>query len=157
MIFRMATADDIDSLITVRFDYFKAENWEVTDEKKVLIQSQLQRYYPAHLNLDFFAGLAVDNACGIASVAFLAISEKPANLSFPTGRTGTILNVLTYPQYRNMGYATEVLKLNIAEAKRQELSFIELSASEMGKPLYKKLGFQELKPLHFTEMRLALL
>lgn len=154
---RMADYNDIDTLINVRFDYFAAEKIEVTNEKGDLISSQLRQYYSKHLNLDFFAAFVEDDSGNIVSIAFLVIFEKPANLSWPTGKTGMILNVLTYPEYRKMGYATNTINLLIEEAKKQDLSFIELSASDLGKPLYKKFGFQELEPSSFTEMKISLL
>lgn len=153
---RMANHSDIDVLITMRFDYFASEGWDVTEEKRGLLYSQLQQYYPKHLNLDFFAALVEDGNGTAVSSAFLAVSEMPANLSVPTGKKGTILNVLTYPQYRKMGYAASAVNLLIEEAKRQKLSFIDLSASELGKPLYEKLGFQQPEPSGFTRMKLAL-
>lgn len=154
---RMATIKDLDMLVKARFDYFSAEKWEVTADKKVMISSQLEQYYPKHLNNDFFAALAEDNG-NIASTAFLVVCEKPANLGFPTGKTGLILNVLTYPEYRRMGFATRTMNLLIEEAKRQNLSYIELSASESGKPLYEKLGFKEQESSsHFTDMKLSLI
>lgn len=155
---RMATIDDVATLIKVRFDYFAAEKWELTNDERVSISSQLQQYYSKHLNLDFFAAFVEDDIRNIVSTAFLVIFEKPANLSWPTGKTGMILNVLTYPGYRKMGYATNTMNLLIEEAKKQDLSYIELSASDSGKPLYKKLGFQELESsTHFTEMKISLL
>lgn len=155
---RMATINDLDLLVKARFDYFSAEKWKVTADKKVMISSQLEQYYPKHLNKDFFAALAEDDNGNIASTAFLVICEKPANLGFPTGKTGLILNVLTYPEYRRMGLATRTMNLLVEEAKRQNLSYIELSASESGKPLYEKLGFKEQElSSHFTEMKLSLM
>ncbi len=154
---RMANRNDVDTLIKVRFDYFAAEKLEIDDDKRNLIGSQLKEYYSKHLNLDFFAAFIEDDSGNIVSTAFLVIFEKPANLSWTTGKTGMILNVHTYPKYRKMGYATKTMNLLIQEAKNQDLSYIELSASELGKPLYKKLGFQEFEPSHFTEMKMYLL
>lgn len=154
---RIANHKDIDILIKIRFDYFASENWAITKEKGDLICSQLQKYYSKHLNLDFFAALVENDNGTIASSAFLAISEMPANLSVPTGRKGMILNVLTYPEYRKKGYATNAINLLIKESQKQDLSFIELSASELGKPLYRKLGFQEFENSSFTRMKMELL
>lgn len=154
---RMATLNDADALVKVRFDYFAAEKCEITNDKKVLISSQLQQYFLKHLNFDFFAAFVEDDSGYIVSTAFLVISEKPANLSWPTGKTGMILNVLTYPEYRRMGYATSTMDVLIKEAKRQNLSYIELSASASGKQLYDMLGFQELESTHFTEMKMFLI
>ena len=149
--------DDIDNLIKVRFDYFAVEKWEVSSERHDMIENNLRWYYLKYLNTDFHAALVeIDNE--IASVAFLAISAKPANLTFPTGKTGTVLNVLTYPEHRKKGYATTTMNLLLDEANRQGLSYVELSASQAGKSLYQKLGFKESKPSeHFTQMTLSLL
>ena len=157
MLVRLASLNDIDILVKVRFDYFDAENWEVSFKQRKAIEASLRKYYSKYLNVDFFAAL-VEIDSKIASVAFLAISNRPANLSFPTGKIGTILNVLTYPEYRKKGYATTTMNALICEARNQNLSYIELSSSESGKSLYKKLGFIEsVKSEHFTEMKLSLL
>lgn len=154
---KMANHNDVDKLIKVRFDYFATEKLEVTNDKRDSICSQLRQYYSKHLNDDFFAVFMEDDIGNIVSTGSLVIFERPANLSWPTGKTALILNVLTYPEYRKMGYATNIMNLLIEEAKRQDVSYIELSATELGKPVYEKLGFQENELSHFTKMKLSLL
>ena len=153
---RFAAEVDIETLISLRFDYFANEKHKITAETRAFMETNLRQYFAEHINRDFFAAI-VEADEKIVATAFLAVSAKPANLSFPTGKTGTILNVLTYPEHRRKGYAESSLKLFLEEARRQNLSYIELSASEMGKPLYQKLGFREKVPSDFTEMRLSLL
>ena len=153
---RMATVNDVEKLIKARFDYFDTENFEITSEQYTVIGSNLRQYFTKHLNNDFFAAIVEENN-QIVSLAFLTISEKPANPFFITGKTGTFFNVFTYPKFRKRGYATHTLITLIEEAKRQNLSFIELSASESGKSLYQKLGFQDKKSTRFTDMKLSLL
>ena len=75
------------------------------------------------------------------STVFLLIQERPANPSFLTGLTGTILNVYTIPVYRRRGIAERLLKMAIREAERKNLSYIELKATRSGEPLYRRLGF----------------
>ncbi len=154
---RMANNCDVDKLIKARLDYFTTEKWELPVDKRDMLIAQLRQYYSKHLNLDFFAAFMEDDNECIVSTAFLVISEKPANLSWPTGKTGLFLNVLTYPEYRKRGYATSIMNVLIEEAKKQGVSYLELSASESGKPLYKKLGFLEHKSSDFTAMRMSLL
>ena len=154
---RLASSHDIEKLIQVRFDYFAAEEWEVSVEQYQTIKTSLRQYYTKYINIDFFAAFVEENT-EIASVAFLAITHKPANLGFPTGKIGTILNVLTYPEYRKKGYAISTMNALISEAKKQNCSYVELSASESGKSIYKKLGFVEIVGSErFTEMKLSLL
>ena len=153
---RMAEIDDIEKLIEIRFDYFRAENLVATTEQNLVVESNLRHYIARCINSSFYAAFVEENG-EIASVAFLAISERPANIVFPTGKIGTVYNVFTYPQYRNRGYATKAMSVLIEEAKRLNLSFVELSASESGKPIYQKLGFKETEPSSFTPMMLSLL
>ena len=154
--FRQANLGDIDLLVQMRFAYFASENFDVSKEQRDLIENHLRNYLSNQIKKSFFASLAeMDNV--IVSVAYLAVTEKPANPFFPTGKTGTILNVYTHPQHRNQGYATQLLKSLIEEARKNQVAYLELSASEMGKPLYQRLGFAEPDASRFTAMRLTLL
>jgi GNAT superfamily N-acetyltransferase len=141
MLIRLADRNDIEILIRLRLDYLEPDKAELSGEMKERIESELRSYMKKHLNDDFFAAFAEADG-KIVSVAFLVIFERPANPHWPTGRTGTIYNVLTYPAYRQKGYASAILSRLIEEGKRRNVSFIDLSASEMGKTVYQKLGFQ---------------
>ena len=91
----------------------------------------------------------------VVSTAFLAISEKPANPMFITGKTGTLLNVLTYSEYRKKGIATKIINKIMDEARLLDVSSIELSAtSDSSMRLYEKLGFRVSK---YTSMRMKLI
>lgn len=148
---------DIHDLIRLRFDFFDTDpRLAVTGTQKALMAAQLQSYYEKHLNRDFFAALAEADG-RIAAVSFLAIYEKPANYRFPTGKIAEILNVFTYTEYRFNGYATATLKLLIEKAQQEKASFIELSATSSGKPVYEKLGFEEARPSPDTKMVLTLI
>lgn len=140
---RKASIIDIDILIKLRLDFLVAVD-NLTADEEPLIRSQLTTYYTKHINNDFVAILAetVDN---VVSAAFLVISERPASRALISGKTGTLINVLTYPKYRRNGFATKVICQIIDEAKQLGVSWIDLSATQEGKPLYEKLGFIELK------------
>lgn len=153
---RFAQSGDIDALIRLRIEFFSEEPALVLDkELEEIVEKQLRGYFAAHLNKDFFAALAEEDG-SIAAVSFLVIHEKPANIRFPTGKTGEILNVYTCPEHRLKGFATAALKLLIKKARDESVSYIELSATGAGKPVYEKLGFTEAPPRHYTEMILNL-
>lgn len=154
---RFATHDDITDLVRLRLDFFDDDpHMSVTGEKRAQIAAQLEGYYARHLNRDFFAALAIADG-KIAAVSFLLIHEKPANYRFPTGKTGEILNVFTYIEYRFYGYATATLKALIGKAKDENVSLIELAATPSGKPVYERLGFEDALHTHSTEMVLRLI
>ena len=79
----------------------------------------------------------------IVSCAFLLVSEKPYNPSFPHGQTGTVLNVYTVPEERRQGLAKRLMEMLIADARALGLDYIELKATESGYRLYKELGFKD--------------
>jgi ribosomal protein S18 acetylase RimI-like enzyme len=99
---------------------------------------------------DFFAVFA-DDTGRIASVAYLILSERPPAPAFPDGRIGTVMNVLTYPEYRRRGFATQIMQRLIAIAREMDLASVDLLATGDGVDLYSKLGFGVSE---YTPMRL---
>lgn len=151
---RKATTADLDKLIQVRLDYLKA-NIGLTHEDEETILLQLTSYFNRELNRNLIAYLAEENKL-LVSAALMVLSERPANPYFITGKIATVLNVYTYPAYRRKGFATLVIKELVNEAKMLDISYLELSATDQGLPLYEKLGFT-IRKSNYTEMRLQLI
>ena len=149
-----ATINDIELLIKLRFDSFIEDGINLDNEQKNLLTKQMHSYFQKHILTNTFIGILayVDNK--IASVAFLTVSEKPASPFFITGKTGTLLNVLTYPKYRRKGIAKLVIEKITQEALHDNVSIIYLNSTDDGKKLYEKLGFTTSK---YTGMRKILL
>ncbi len=141
-------------LTELRIEYLRDDCGVLEAEQERYICVQLEDYFARELGRNFFAVLG---ECGgeAISAAYLAVGEKPANPAFITGKVGTIMNVYTKPQYRRRGLATKALKLLIDRARKENLSKIELSATEMGCPLYEKLGFEERRS-QYTQMQMRL-
>jgi ribosomal protein S18 acetylase RimI-like enzyme len=150
MILRLAAHSDIDTLVKLRMDYLTEDYGNLSEDEINSICSQLRCYFEKHIGNDFIAVLAEEDGV-VLSAAFLVIVEKPANPSFITGVTGTLLNVFTYPEYRKKGIASRVISHLLEEGKKAGVSSFDLFATESGKPLYEKFGFTEPK---YTAMRL---
>ena len=138
-----ATINDIDELVQMRLDYLTEDYGTLTDAQITKIASSLPDYYRMHLNKDLLVYVARENI--IVSCCFLLISEKPANPSFINGRTGSVLNVYTKPEYRKRGIAGKLMEQLIAEANDIGLDYIELKSTDEGYHLYKSLGFQDVQ------------
>ena len=69
--------------------------------------------------------------------------EKPMSPSFITGKTGTVLNVYTKPDYRKKGYAKKLMTMMLEDTKAEGVSIVELKATEDGYSLYKSVGFED--------------
>jgi GNAT superfamily N-acetyltransferase len=150
---RKATRKDTALLTSLRLDYLREDYGNLRENDERLIRSQLGEYFSRHIGLWDFAAILAEVNGKIAGCAFLVACEKPANLSYVGGKTGTVLNVLTYPEYRGHGVASQVIAALIQEAKTMGVSLLELNATANGKPLYEKFGFA---PPHYTAMRLRL-
>ena len=150
---RAAAEADIPALVRLRLAYFAEEFGQIEAETEKKIIASLPRYFAAHLGKDCFCWVAGEtgdiepHACVI-----LCIHEKPANPSFPNGRDSVVLGVYTEPEYRGKGCATRLMQALLEAADNElHLDRVTLSASEMGRPIYEKLGFTP-QVSHFTEM-----
>ena len=141
MNYRRAGQDDIAQLTTLRMAYLEADHGVLEAEIYETIAQRLPSYFLRHLERDCFAYVAEAEDGELIASALLVVSEKPANLSFPTGRIGTVLNVYTQPQYRRQGNAEVLMRMLMYDASAMELDYIELKATEQGAALYEKLGF----------------
>ena len=141
MNYRRAGKEDVMQLTALRMAYLE-EDYGVLDTKIYeAIAEQFPFYFLRHLEQDCFAYVAeTENALLVAS-ALLVVSEKPANPSFITGRTGTVFNVYTQPPYRRQGNAEVLMRMLLYDAQAMDLDYVELKATSDGIPLYEKLGF----------------
>ena len=142
MLFEKANANDISTLVDLRIEYLLEDYGETPQDKLSQISENLPPYFSSHLNKDLFAFVCRDND-EIAGCCFLYVSEKPSNPSFINGKTGTVMNVYTRPQYRRQGVAGKLMKMLLAESEKMCLDFVELQATDDGYKLYKSIGFED--------------
>ena len=139
---RKATMADIDLLIKLRMDFIADSSMPSIEENvRTQIGSQLADYYAEHIEDGTFIAVLAETENTVACVAFLTVTQMPANPYTITGRLGTVLNVFTYPACRRQGIATKVMKRILQEAKKAKVSLVRLSATKAGQPLYESLGF----------------
>lgn len=143
MIFEKATNKDVEALVTLRMEYLLEDDGPIPEDAYRVIESRLPSYFEKHLNVDFFAFVCRQEE-EIIGCCFLSISEKPSNPSFPRGKTGTVLNVFTKPEYRKLGIARKLMEMLLTESEAFGLDFVELKATASGFPLYQKLGFRDI-------------
>lgn len=137
--YSIGTKNDIELLMQSRQEVLKEvnnlpEDYSFTDE---LIANS--REYFNHANQTTV--LAIDEkVVGCASICYI---ELMPSLSHPTGKRAHLMNVYTNRQYRRQGIASQMLSILIKEAKEKGVTEISLDATELGRELYKKLGFIE--------------
>ncbi len=154
MNFRQAEINDISQLVEMRLGYLIEDHGFLTEEETTRIKESLPSYFENHLGKDMSIYVGEEDR-NIISTVFLLVVEKPANPSFITGKTGTVLNVFTKSQYRKQGIAGKLMNMMLEDAKDMNLSYVELQATDMGKPLYEKIGFS-IQKSEYTPMKYKL-
>lgn len=144
MIFENAAVQDISTLTELRIAYLQEDSEKISDADLEVIKASLPIYYEKHLNKDLMVYVAREKD-DIVSCAFLLIVEKPMSPSFITGKTGTVLNVYTKPEYRGRGCAKKLMTMMLEDAVACDVSVIELKSTEDGYALYKAVGFEDVK------------
>ena len=142
MVVDKASEKEIDSLVELRLAYLQEDLGTISEQDMQCLQKALPQYFRNHLNRDLFVYVARE-ADEIVACAFLLVVEKPMSPAFITGKTGTVLNVYTRPEYRKKGYAKQLMNALLADAKANALSVIELKATEDGYHLYQSVGFED--------------
>ena len=138
ILIRIATKEDIESLMSIRLEMLKvvnnlSEDYEYSDELK----NESRDYF---LNGDHITAIAVDGdiVIGCASMSFFRIMPT---FSHPTGKRAHLMNVYTRNEYRRQGIAQKMVELLIEKTWEKGATEISLDATELGRPLYEKIGF----------------
>ncbi|MDE6591490.1 MAG: GNAT family N-acetyltransferase [Oscillospiraceae bacterium] len=146
---RKANPADIPVIIEMRLGYMRETHEDITEDTLGFIASQSAGYFQEHLNRDCIVYLAEEDG-RIAGCIFFLLINKPSSPLFITGKTGTLMNVYTLPEFRRRGIAEKLVSMAIEDGRAWDLSYIELRATECGYPLYKKLNFVEDKSIYMS-------
>jgi len=141
--FRKLDCNDTELFIKLRLDFINEFHKDIDETEKEKLRKSLKSYFERHIEANDFIGIICENNEKVISAAFLIMGEWPANRKFINGKIATLLNVYTYPEFRKNGIGTNLLKRLIEAAKNQNVSIINLLATEDGERVYKKLGFIE--------------
>jgi GNAT superfamily N-acetyltransferase len=86
--------------------------------------------------------LALDSSRRVAGGGGVLLCRWPANPKDLCTERAVILNVYTEPEFRKLGIARQIMLTILAWVKEQGLRSVNLHASDEGRPLYEKLGFE---------------
>lgn len=140
MLIRNAEKADIPTLVALRRAYLQEDLGPLTQAQEAALQARLPGYFARNLGSCLHAYLA-EAAGQTAAIALLLVSEKPYSPAFPTGLTGTVLNVYTRPSFRRQGLARAVMQHLLLDVAARGICRVDLKATPMGLPLYRALGF----------------
>lgn len=137
--YRRLVETDLDTFIGMRMLQLQEEGAEATFDLK----PYLQDYYIRHINDNTFVSwLAIDEG-KIIGTSGMSFVEKPPYYSCPSGKIGLLSSMYVIKEYRRRGIARLLLDKVVNEAKNYGCATVQITASDMGVPLYTSYGFKK--------------
>ncbi len=118
------------------------EEHTLSDNQKRLIGENTKQFLFDGISKDtavVWTAVFSDRLIGMGVVNFFSL---PPNDWCPNGKTAYIGSIYVLPEFRRQGIASELLSHLVEEAKTRECQRVLLHASEEGRPLYEKFGFE---------------
>jgi ribosomal protein S18 acetylase RimI-like enzyme len=138
---RKAGLKDLDVLLEKRLEFIRdMKNGEV--ELSEEFKKSTYEFLKEHLANDTLVAWIAEEDDAIISQAVVTYYSVLPMLTNPSGQFGYIQNVYTSPEYRRKGIASLLVKEIIEDARSRNVGRLYLSATDMGKPVYEKLGFE---------------
>ncbi|WP_371802573.1 GNAT family N-acetyltransferase [Candidatus Lokiarchaeum ossiferum] len=140
---RQCSIADIDSMVKLRRIMFESMGYSdlkllnLADEAAI---KYLQQSIPTGEFIGWIAEDTQKKAIGSGGVVIDKHPPGPNNLS---GKKGYIMSVVVVEEFRKQGIAQKIMEIIIQWLKKQNISIANLHATEMGRKLYKKLGFTD--------------
>jgi len=142
--FKRADLSDIDTLVNTRITVLRAANKLSDDTDMSEVETESRRYYEqsladgSHTAYIVFDG---DKFIGAGGISYYSVMPTYHNR---TGRKAYVMNMYTHPDYRRQGIAYKTLDMLISDAESKGVDDITLEATDMGRPLYERFGFEPL-------------
>lgn len=135
--YRLATIEDIPDLCEIR----KIQLIHEGIEPVVNIDQYLHEFFEEHFKSNQLYQILACVDGKIIATGAICFYFYPPSYTNPTGRIAYITNMYTDPMYRKQGIATNILGMLKEETKRRKVQIMRLGASQMGRPIYEKIGF----------------
>ena len=141
MEYRIARKEDIDFLVQSRLRFLEISS---AHPGYAFMEKSCRHYFQESLENDSLeALLAEEGGCTAGIGMIFYYRSVPSSLN-PTGYNGYLTNLFVDEGFRRQGIGRQIAQRLIDRARQRNCYIIMLHASEMGRPLYLEMGFQEI-------------
>ena len=138
--YKKTTKADMELLMKVRLEMLREVNnltpEFVYDEAFI----EMSKKYFESGNQTTVLAFDGDDVVGCASLSYIWIMPT---FDHPTGNRAHLMNVYTAKDYRRNGISRHMIEILIDEARMKGVTEISLDATDIGKMLYRSMGFVE--------------
>ncbi|MDR2117872.1 MAG: GNAT family N-acetyltransferase [Planctomycetaceae bacterium] len=141
--YRRANISDIEALVDIRLQFLRYDKPDWAAETDPEIATGIRQYYTEAIPTGECIHWLAESDNRIIGSGALSIRRFAPGLLLRNGKSAYIFNIYIVPDFRKQGIATEIIRRLIADAKQHGVTRLELHATEMGYPVYTKLGFRQ--------------
>ena len=137
---RVSGKKDIDLMMSSRLEMLKEVNSLDADYQYSEDFVGESRRYFLEGNQTTVLALDGERVIGCATICYITIMPT---FSHPSGKRAHLMNVYTAKEFRGQGIGKKMVDLLIEDAWSKGATEISLDATESGRPLYRKCGFED--------------
>lgn len=136
---RKATPNDLEKVLEARYATLRAvfdlkEDYVFDENFRIATRNYFEK--EDQMTVLAFHG---ETVVGCATICYMTLVPTPDH---PAGKRAHIMNVHTEEAYRRQGIGLRMMNFLIGEAKERGITEISLDATDEGRLLYEKCGFQ---------------
>lgn len=140
--YRRATEEDIDILVKTRIEFLYEAVEIFKGRPPEELENTLEEYFIESIQTEEFIGWLAFNDEEMVATSGISFYRVPPTFNNLTGQIGYIMNMYTKPEWRRKGIGSKLFEKLIEEAKKKNIVKLVLHATDDGKPLYEKYGFE---------------
>ena len=139
---KRAGLSDLALLVSTRLKVLRAANGLAEGTELPEVERESEDYYRSALADGSHTAILVfdgERFIGAGGISYYRVMPTCCD---PTGRKAYVMNMYTDPGYRRQGIAMKTLELLIEDSLSKGIDHITLEATEMGRKLYERYGFE---------------
>lgn len=142
MVYRAATMEDLDLLVSRRLQFIEVDE---SSEEGDYIKKNCYIYFEKALEDGKCDAIFAEMDGKIVGTGIIFYYASVPSSSNPTGKNAYVTSLFVEPSLRGQGVARSIMERLIEKAGSRGYKVIMLNASDMGKPLYEKMGFTDIQ------------
>ena len=139
---RRATMDDVNTLVELRIA-MQVELGDIAPQQEEAVSDAIRGYLRERLETEELVVLLAEAEQQTMATGWLALFQRPPSRKNLAGVEGYVFNMYTAPEWRGRGVARMILDELLSAARVAGARRVSLRASDAGRPVYEKAGFQE--------------
>lgn len=141
MNYRPAGKNDLDLLVQYRLNFIEMHPAHMAYH---FMEKSCLHYFMESMENKTFEAIIAEEAQHPIGIGMIFYYRSVPSCLNPTGWNGYITNLFVEEQHRGQGIGRELVKRLVQKAEKRNCYIIMLHASEMGRPLYLKMGFHDI-------------